>query len=192
MSVPSSAREIVAADLKHFDKEARALVLEIVAAGWLGRMSGNNHVILYAPDGESTASIAPSTTRNRGGRNARAGFDRWLRAQMPSDASEKVELEQKLDDKVEKLAKGPVHFRCPTCKKTFKNARALGIHKSIHARNRETCPKCGKEVAYLDTHLRRAHQVDVHLTLEGVISVFEEVERLRIENAELRQALGRK
>lgn len=66
-------------DLKAFDAESVALVLEFQAHGWTGRMSSNHHAIMRAPDGTATASVARRASRNRAGLNARRPLKQWLR-----------------------------------------------------------------------------------------------------------------
>lgn len=79
----------------------------------------------------------------------------------------------------------------PRCEKEFGTPRALGIHKASHDRKKVNCPKCGRLVMYLETHLKRAHVEDTHKLLESMMNVFTEVEHLREENEQLRAALGR-
>lgn len=79
----------------------------------------------------------------------------------------------------------------PGCGQEFADDRGLGIHRASHARTKMVCPKCGREVVYLETHLRKAHSEDTGRLLEGLRSVFEELEKLRSENRELRQLLSR-
>lgn len=74
----------------------------------------------------------------------------------------------------------------PGCKREFHDDRGLGIHKASHQRARTKCPKCGRMVSYIDSHMKKAHTLDPHKVLEEVMDIFSEVERLRVENAELR------
>jgi len=136
---------------------------------------------MYAPDGETTWSFARDSLRGRSGRNARAYFTRWQRKQRASARGEK-------EDEV------PVkRYICdhPGCKREFRDDRGLGIHKASHGREKTACPKCGRMVSYLDSHLRKAHTEDTHKLLEGLMNALEELEHLRAENIELRRLLGR-
>lgn len=64
-------------ELRRFDAQATALILEAVAAGWIGYISNRNHAILYAPDRRGTISISRDSKRGRSGRNADAAYRRW-------------------------------------------------------------------------------------------------------------------
>jgi hypothetical protein len=68
-------------ELKHFDSDAKTLVLKMQAAGWRGHMTNTGHAFMYAPDGATTASVSRSSLRGRSGKNATAVFDRWIRQQ---------------------------------------------------------------------------------------------------------------
>lgn len=65
-------------DLRGWDEEAVALVMEYQGHGWTSRLSSNNHAILRSPDGKETASIARKHSRNRGGKNARRPLQNWI------------------------------------------------------------------------------------------------------------------
>jgi hypothetical protein len=67
------------ADLKGFEDDAIALVMEYQLHGWTGRVSANHHVILRSPDGTATAAVQRKFKRNRGGQNARRPLNQWLR-----------------------------------------------------------------------------------------------------------------
>lgn len=77
------------------------------------------------------------------------------------------------------------------CRREFADDRGLGIHRASHQREKVICPKCGRSVAYLDTHLRKAHAENTEQLLESLKSVFDELEKLRAENVELRKALAK-
>jgi len=176
--------EILPSDVPHFDTDQKKLVKDMRTAGWRGRRTSKGHLLMMSPDGAATMTIAPTATRNRGGNNSRADFARWQRqqgdpvAQKPETESQPIELTDP-------------EFQCPTCKRTFKNQRGLSIHRSKHQRRREQCPKCGRVFAYLETHMRTAHAIDTHKTLDDVMEAFAELDRLREENVELRAEIDR-
>lgn len=65
------------------DRFAAALVRQMEDDGWTGHLSANCHVIMRAPDGGPTCSIAPkagSPTRSRG--NSAMVYRRWKREQQ--------------------------------------------------------------------------------------------------------------
>lgn len=71
---------ITASDLRHFDQEAVDLVMEFQDKhGWTGWISGNQHVILRAPDGDGTASISRKWRAKRSAEIMRRPLDQWLR-----------------------------------------------------------------------------------------------------------------
>lgn len=83
------------------------------------------------------------------------------------------------------------------CGQEFASGRALGIHKASHDREKVACPKCGRRVMYLETHLKKAHSEDTKKLLEGISSALEElesarteIERLTRENISLRRQLA--
>ncbi|AWN07788.1 hypothetical protein HOT31_gp117 [Microbacterium phage Hendrix] len=81
MTMVRDYERLTKADVPAFDQEALKLLCEMQDAGWRGRVSVRGHAILYAPDGVTTAAFARSSLRGRSGRNARATFERWKRAQ---------------------------------------------------------------------------------------------------------------
>ncbi len=78
------------------------------------------------------------------------------------------------------------------CGQEFTTPRALGIHKAAHDRQKVKCPECGKTVMYLETHLRKAHAVNTEALMRDILSLVEEVTRLRAENEELRVIVARR
>lgn len=66
-------------ELRQFDHESVALVLEYQNYGWTGWLSANQHVILRAPDGDGTASVARKYRRRRSAEIMRRPLDQWLR-----------------------------------------------------------------------------------------------------------------
>lgn len=65
-------------DLTHFAEESVKLVLEYQLHGWTGRLSGNQHVIMRAPDGDGTASIQRKYRNKRSGDVQRRPLNQWL------------------------------------------------------------------------------------------------------------------
>lgn len=74
-------------DLRNFDNYALGLVMEMQESGWRGYVTRRGHAFLYAPDGVTTAAVARDSLRGRSGRNARAAFDRWKRAQEAGETA---------------------------------------------------------------------------------------------------------
>jgi hypothetical protein len=80
------------------------------------------------------------------------------------------------------------------CGKEYSTPRALAIHRAAHDRQKVKCPKCGRPVMYLETHMAKVHQIDteavrsvVHDLIDEFVRLTREVERLRAENIRLRQ-----
>lgn len=78
--------KLTRADLRNFDAEATALVMDATEAGWTGQIGNRGHVFMFAPDGVTTMSIARSS-RGRTGKNARSEFTRWQREQESKPAT---------------------------------------------------------------------------------------------------------
>lgn len=70
---------ITTKELRQFDPESVELVHEYQFHGWTGWLSANQHVILRAPDGDGTASIARKYRRRRSAEIMRRPLDQWLR-----------------------------------------------------------------------------------------------------------------
>ncbi len=177
-------------DITTFDGQATELVLEMVDAGWVGRYTRKGHVVMLAPDGETTLAVARSSNRGSSGSNARASFRRWQRAQR-QQAEKQKESDQAMAD--EEAVAEQEYFVCSWygCGKDFKTARAKSIHEASHARETTRCPKCGREVKFLETHLQKSHSTDTTSLLESVVEAFAELEELRSSNADLRSQVAR-
>lgn len=65
-------------DLLHFSKEARDFVLGLLADGWTGRLTANQHAMLTHTASGKTATLGPNT-EGRALRNAKAQVARVLR-----------------------------------------------------------------------------------------------------------------
>lgn len=76
-------------EIRTFDNDAQDLVRQYHAAGWTSRRSTKGHVIAYAPDGVTSASISRDSLRGRSGRNAAAPLKKWLRDQEEKKAASK-------------------------------------------------------------------------------------------------------
>ncbi|UDL16051.1 hypothetical protein QEH42_gp167 [Microbacterium phage Pumpernickel] len=73
----STYGKLTAKDMRKFDDGARELVLRMVDAGWVGRITKQGHAYMRAPDGEVSATVARDSGRGRSGMNAEARFRRW-------------------------------------------------------------------------------------------------------------------
>lgn len=64
-----------------FEPFTIALIREMEADGWTGRISNRGHAIMRSPDGTTTCSVSPKvgTPHRRG--NLGANYRRWKRAQ---------------------------------------------------------------------------------------------------------------
>jgi hypothetical protein len=72
-----------------FEPFTIALVREIEAAGWQGRISTRGHAIMRAPDGETTCSIPPKAGAPQDRLNIGRAYRRWQKAQQPAEAPQK-------------------------------------------------------------------------------------------------------
>ena len=64
-----------------FQRLQRDLIRAMEADGWTGRLSANSHMIMRAPDGVTTCSVAPKPGSTRGAKNFAAPYKRWKRQQ---------------------------------------------------------------------------------------------------------------
>jgi hypothetical protein len=90
--------EFTRADLAGYDKECIEVALSAQSLGWTGRMSSKGHMILRAPDGESTMSVSRSSN-GRSLANMKANLDRWKRR---SEGAADFREFEKVMDKVER------------------------------------------------------------------------------------------
>lgn len=70
---------ITRADMAGFDAKCIDLAMEAQELGWTGKMSSKGHMIMRAPDGETTFSISRRWTNGRAGMNMRSNLERWKR-----------------------------------------------------------------------------------------------------------------
>lgn len=177
-------RRLKRGDLTGFDKTATALVLEASEHGWIGRLSSKGHAIMRAPDGETTMSVSRDSLRGRSGRNARAYFDRWLRAQEdpeqqvePPTGPDTPQIEEKTGQGAPNSAnatkdtpepikavrsQNTASFVCGVCDRRFNTRASLGSHRRKHTledRPKVRCPYCGLSRKVLTYHLRAEHSV---------------------------------
>ena len=74
------AKHLTRKDLAGFDKDAIELLLWAQDQGARLRVTKKGHCLVYAPDGESTATVPPNfKSVNRGGSNARAAVSRLFK-----------------------------------------------------------------------------------------------------------------
>jgi uncharacterized C2H2 Zn-finger protein len=118
-------------DIPGFDAPAVALILEMGAAGWEGRVSNKNHAIMRAPDGTLTLSVSQNTYRKLSMANNRHKFEQWLDEQPKEKAVSDV-------PKVT-TQKWP----CPRCNKTFASEQFLSDHIHLDHEKMIKCPECG-------------------------------------------------
>lgn len=88
--------EVTAADVRSFDDDAKKLLALMAMAKWRGYISSSNHAIMHAPDGKTTISVSRDSLRGRSGRNAKADFERWLKAEV-QEVTAVIETTSKLE-----------------------------------------------------------------------------------------------
>lgn len=168
-------------DVSHFDRTQQDLIADMTAMGWIGRVTRNGHAVMRAPDNNETMiTVSRQSGRNRAGENQRADFERWKRGTERA-AETKREMAEALGE-----------VFCPECGKQYPTQRALGAHRRSHRITVKTCPDCGREVKYLESHRLRSHGVNAKADpVESLLAVLAENENLRAENKELRARRGR-
>lgn len=82
-----------------FEPFTIALIREMEADGWTGRISAKGHAIMRSPDGQTTCAVSPKvgTPHRRG--NLGANYRRWKRAQ-----TEALALQEAVEDAQDDLA----------------------------------------------------------------------------------------
>lgn len=132
-------------DLKAFDQPSRELVLDMIGAGWIGRVSQRGHAIMRAPESELTCSVGPDHESNPNKlKMARRTFERWGRRDDP-DAPPAVDENTPVEE-----------FICTDCAQSFTTNNALGSHRKTH-RPWVTCPLCHTPTKSMGQHNRYHH-----------------------------------
>lgn len=85
-------------DLAGWSDLTAGLVLEATAAGWVGRVSSKGHIVMRAPDGETTLGMGREEGK-RAYQNNLAAFRRWQRATAPQDEGTFSLLDAELGDR---------------------------------------------------------------------------------------------
>jgi len=170
-----------------FHKDGVALVRQMEASGWTGRLGASGHVFMFAPDGVTTCSITPKAGSRRHMTNQVAVYRRWLREQAVAESeTEPIQTEaapepEPAADPVDTVAV-PVEVPqlCPECLRPFATKQALSVHH-VRVHVRVNCPVCLQPFSpgNLDRH-RATHRRE----LEDPEAVLAEVYRLRAEVAE--------
>lgn len=83
--------KITRSTMAGFDKECIDLALEAQELGWVGKMSSRGHLIMRAPDDETTMSISRRWTNGRSGLNMRSNLERWKRQQTDTPRFEQFD-----------------------------------------------------------------------------------------------------
>lgn len=183
-------------EIKAFDREARELVHDFHSAGWRSYLSQNGHAILYAPDGESTASVSGHSDGPHKSKAARADLERWLRRNgKPTTAPTRRKhkpLRRKSQVNYPKPTPTPTpehdnqlespimatRYGCPDCpeRDPFNTPGALKLHRQ-QAHDGLQCSECseafkgkGKTERYR-THRLEAHGIEPKSKKLGVQAV---------------------
>ena len=69
-------------DLSGFDKFGQQTARRALSHGWVGKRSRRGHLVLRAPDGETTTAICPNNSARRTQKNALAPIKRWEASQV--------------------------------------------------------------------------------------------------------------
>lgn len=148
----SEFKKIGKRDLTVFDDEATQLVMEMMDAGWTGRLSQRGHAIMRAPDGQATHSISRDSLRGRSGRNARAIFERWKLQHAKAQSSVESNIIQMHSTGFEVFDR----LVCPDCERVFQTPQGLSAHRKAH-NQWQTCPECGMPAKVMGQHYRFNH-----------------------------------
>lgn len=127
-------------NLNGFDDFAKEIAGEALKLGWLSKVSSKGHLIMRAPDGQTTTSIVPKMNAPRIRDNARAPIKAY-------EKRAKLTLEQ-LEDGT---------FKCPTCGFVSDNrGTMLGHLVNQHSIVRvcAVCDRAFKTPASYGTHIK--------------------------------------
>jgi hypothetical protein len=80
-SDPLALPVLSAKDLKGFDRRRVALIREMESHGWRGRRGSKQHIVMRAPDGETTTCISPKVISPKNEHDVARDFRRWQRQQ---------------------------------------------------------------------------------------------------------------
>lgn len=141
-------------EIRAFDPEARELVQAFHNAGWRSYLSQNGHAIMYAPDGETTASVSGHSKGTRS-RQARADLDRWLRRNrkrrkplhrtIPARSFENNPEPEHTPEQENPMSTSTTTttYACPDCpdREPFVSGGALALHRQ-RTHDGLTCPEC--------------------------------------------------
>lgn len=153
-----------------FEPFTIALIHQMEADGWIGRISRKGHAIMLAPDGRTSCSISPKVGAPHRAHNLGVEYRRWKREQEAQQVEEAPQAPQAetvwLPWPVMPPAplliapepiRVPVGYLCDheTCLREFKTLQALSVHR-VRAHVRVDCPICGRPFSpgNLHRHLR--------------------------------------
>jgi hypothetical protein len=115
----AETRRLIPNDLKGWDRDMAGLVLRASQLGWTGRISGNNHAIMLAPDGVTTMSVPPKKGGKRAYDNTKADLNRWIKANGLEEEKAVSTTQQKWPCAV------------PNCPSVFQTMEQLNAHIAL-------------------------------------------------------------
>jgi endogenous inhibitor of DNA gyrase (YacG/DUF329 family) len=144
-----------------FHPDCIALIREMEADGWTGKITKKNHARMLAPDGVTTCMISPNPGAPHRAANLSAEYRRWKREQAEAAAAEAVQAEVRkltwlpwpgvppllpaltLPEPEPEPEPVKVTVDCTECGKPFATLQAMSVHR-VRAHVRVNCPICAR------------------------------------------------
>jgi hypothetical protein len=186
----------------NIDSYCKTLIREMESHGWTGRYTTNSHILMRAPDGETTCSIAPRVGAEHRRHNIGREFRAWLRQQeAPAPVIQEPEqpvrqpepfvpepplpVEQPVDTVDDATSDLPARPVCDVCGRDFAGQQPLSVHK-VRAHVRVACEICDRPMSpgNLPRHLRghEAEMGDHAQVMRKLWLARQEIDRLNDEN----------
>lgn len=180
-----------------FEPFTIALIREIEAAGWTGKITKKGHALMLAPDGVTTCMVSPKVGAQFRSANLGMEFRRWQREQAAKQTDEVAETTRSVEwlpwpvmppkplPAAPEPEPDPEHL-CEDCLRGFRTLQALSVHR-VRAHVRVNCPICARP--FSPGNLPR-HQATHRAEFPTHEAALAEVHRLRAELARLRDEVA--
>lgn len=132
-------------DLSRYDKEAKKVIRHALDKGWVGCEGSKGHMVLRAPDGETTAAIQRDLSAPHARGNAWAPIKAW---------------EKRVAQPIARDERGNLVLKCSKCDFEAAHKMALVTHMTVNHSEPRICPVCDRKYAtqagYM-VHIKSSH-----------------------------------